>query len=255
MRTNNKSNKNNIGYNFIQHLYELFIKYINKSYSHLEKVRIFHHLIFKNHIIKIIIFVILFVIFFDKSIMVIIFTIIYCFKKYILKHENLCLTENFNNVLDSSVFEPSNNNISQYSNVFKYPELNLKSYNNVLIDPSSNVLLENNKFLPECCLYNTEYSTSKGCACITPDQQDYLRTRATNNSFSEEYDYKNLYFSPTYTFKYTFGKGITKNDEKNTFIKNSFRKNDEKYIIDYEPLTATKKSEFLKLTNMSSYTF
>ena len=170
--------------------------------------------------------------------MVIILTILYCFKKYILKHENSCLSENFNNVLDSSVFEPSNNNISQYSNVFKYPELNLKSYNNVEIVPGK-VLLENNKFLPECCLYNTEYSTSKGCACITPDQQDYLRTRAKNNSFSEEYDYKNLYFSPTL--------GIQ--GDKIPFIKN-----DEKYIIDYEPLTDTKKSEFSKLTNMSSYT-
>ena len=232
MRTNNKSN------NFIQKLYNTFIKYSNKLYSHLEKVRLFHHLLFKNHIIKIIIFVILFVIFFDKSIMVIILTIIYCFKKYILKHENSCLSENFNNVLDSSVFETSNNNISQYSNVFKHPELNLKSYNNVEIVPGK-VLLENNKFLPECCLYNTEYSTSKGCACITPDQQDYLRTRAKNNSFSEEYDYKNLYFSPTL--------GIQ--GDKIPFIKN-----DEKYIIDYEPLTDTKKSEFSKLTNMSSYT-
>ena len=52
-------------------------------------------------------------------------------------------------------------------------EIKKSSYNNVTIDPAK-VFLQDNKFLPECCLYNSEYSTSKGCACITPQQENYL---------------------------------------------------------------------------------
>ena len=92
--------------------------------------------------------------------------------------------------------------------------------------------------MPECCFYNSEYSSSKGCPCITGDQQNYLSARGTNKSYisfiQNNNDYKNKYFSPTLAFQGA-------NDP--------FKANDEKYIIDYEPLTPEKKTEFNSLIN------
>jgi hypothetical protein len=47
------------------------------------------------------------------------------------------------------------------------------------------VLFAKTPFLPECCP-NT-YSTSKGCACMTIDQQNYLMSRGGNNVPYSEY--------------------------------------------------------------------
>lgn len=41
------------------------------------------------------------------------------------------------------------------------------------------LLFKNTKFKPECCP-NT-FSTSKGCACMTMDQYNYLKLRGGNN--------------------------------------------------------------------------
>ena len=124
-----------------------------------------------------------------------------------------------------------------YSNIFKNADLNLSSYNNVAINPAK-PLLENNKFLPECCLYNSEYSTSKGCACITPTQQEYLRRRGTNKSASSfiqtDNNYTNLFFSPTLAIQ---GDPIP------------FNKNNTSYILDFENLSSEKINEFANLTN------
>lgn len=88
--------------------------------------------------------------------------------------------------------------------IFKRSDMNLDSYPNVEIKPGQ-LLFQDNKFLPECCYYNGEYSTDKGCPCITPEQQDYLRKRGKNakngkvGSFVREA--KALLFSPTIAFK------------------------------------------------------
>jgi hypothetical protein len=188
----------------------------------------------KKNIIKYGSLVILFVLIFDKLILFIIFSLYYAFKKY-FKTAKEAFTK-----LDYTNFDTSYNNFSYnplYSQVFKNTGLNLKSYNNVAIDPSK-PLLENNKFLPECCLYNSEYSTSKGCACITPTQQEYLRRRGTNKSASsflqEDTTYNNLFFSPTLAIK---GDPIP------------FHKNDTTYIVDFADLTSSKINEFANLTN------
>jgi hypothetical protein len=188
----------------------------------------------KKNIIKYGSLVILFVLIFDKLILFIIFPLYYAFTRYFIKAK-----ESFTK-LDYTNFDTSYNNLYYnplYSNVFKNTGLNLKSYNNVAIDPSK-PLLENNKFLPECCLYNSEYSTSKGCACITPTQQEYLRRRGTNKSASsfiqDNSSYNNLFFSPTLAIK---GDPIP------------FNKNTTRYIVDFADLTSTKINEFANLTN------
>ncbi|MAD12805.1 MAG: hypothetical protein CMC04_08810 [Flavobacteriaceae bacterium] len=47
------------------------------------------------------------------------------------------------------------------------------------------LLFSTTEFKPECCP-NT-YSTSKGCACMTLDQYDYLNNRGGNNEPYSEY--------------------------------------------------------------------
>jgi hypothetical protein len=184
---------------------------------------------------KVFTFIIIFVLIFDKATFLL---VTYLYSKFVLKifkkKENYT---NNNNALVSTIFEPSNNTIASLSQVFKHPELNLKSYTNVKIDPTK-VLFEDNKFLPECCFYNSEYSTSKGCPCITGDQQDYLSARGTNKSYisfiQTNNDYKNKFFSPTLAFQ---GTDVP------------FKTNEEHFIIDYEPLAPEKKTEFDSLIN------
>jgi hypothetical protein len=191
-----------------------------------------HHI--KIRIMKVFTFIIIFVLIFDKATILFILYIYNKYNNYVSKKR-----ENYtnNNDLVSTIFEPSNNTIASLSKVFKHPELNLKSYTNVKIDPTK-VLFEDNKFLPECCFYNSEYSSSKGCPCITGDQQNYLSARGTNKSYisfiQTNNDYKNKFFSPTLAFQGT---------------NNPFKTNDEHYIIDHEPLAPEKKTEFNSLIN------
>ena len=108
------------------------------------------------------------------------------------------LKENFTN------FEPSNNLPFHLASIFKHSATNFKDYPNVEIDPKK-PLFSNNKFLPECCLYNSEYSSDRGCPCVTPEQQYYLQRRGVNkhkNDFiHDKNDYKNVFFSPTLAIK------------------------------------------------------
>jgi hypothetical protein len=188
----------------------------------------------KHKLVKYAIIVIMFVLIFDKLTLFVLMYVSFFFKSLYVSHK-----EPFTK-LDYSSFDTSYNNFSYnplYSQIFKNTGLNLKSYNDVAIDPRKS-LLENNKFLPECCLYNSEYSTSKGCACITPTQQEYLRRRGTNKSASsfiqEDITYNNLFFSPTLAIK---GDPIP------------FNKNDTRYIVDFADLTSAKINEFANLTN------
>jgi hypothetical protein len=188
----------------------------------------------KITIAKVISFIIIFVLIFDKATFLL---VTYIYSKYVAKIFKKKENYTNNNALVSTIFEPSNNSIALLSNVFKHPELNLKSYTNIKIDPTK-VLFEDNKFLPECCFYNSEYSSSKGCPCITGDQQNYLNARGTNKSYSsfiqDNNDYKNKFFSPTLAFQ---------------GVNDPFKTNDEQFITDYEQLTPEKKTEFNSLIN------
>ena len=213
-------------------------KNINKLINFISFIRNYSY---KTKIFKIISYIIIFILIFDKATLLF---ITYLFNKYIYKpskkHEqfNNYSINNSNNNLAATIFEPSNNYIALLSKVYTHPELNFKSYTNVKIDPTK-VLFEDNKFLPECCFYNSEYSSSKGCPCITGDQQNYLNTRGTNKSHTSfiqsNNSYKNLYFSPSLAFQ---GEKVP------------FKINDEKFITGYEPLSSDKQTEFNRLINM-----
>ena len=221
----NKSNNNIIKY--ITSTLHIYFSNYNKAVKLFAKK---HNL--KLAFLKILSFIIVFILIFDKATILL---ILYLFNKLTALPIK---TENYSNALVSTVFEPSYNSIHLLSTVFKHPELNLKSYTNIEIDPTK-VMLEDNKFLPECCLYNSDYSSSKGCSCITYEQQDYLRLRGTNKSLDSfndsDNDYKNVYFSPTLAFQ---GDKVP------------FKANDEKYIIGYQPLTTEKINAFNGLINM-----
>jgi hypothetical protein len=205
---------------------------ITKMFSKKQKFSKKHKV--KLTLAKVLTFIIIFVLIFDKATILL---VIYLYSLY--SYWNPKKKENYtnNNALVSTVFDHSNNTIASLSKVFKHPELNLKSYTNVKIDPTK-VLFEDNKFLPECCFYNSEYSTSKGCPCITGDQQNYLSARGTNKShisfIQTNNDYKNKFFSPTLAFQ---------------GADDPFKTNEEHYIIDHEPLAPEKKTEFNSLIN------
>ena len=101
-------------------------------------------------------------------------------------------------------FEPSNNIPFHLGSIFKNGAMNFNQYPNVEINVNK-PLFSDNKFLPECCLYNNEYSSDRGCPCITPEQQYYLQRRGVNkhkNDFiHDKNDYKNVFFSPTLALK------------------------------------------------------
>jgi hypothetical protein len=223
--------------NSIHKFYEYILKQGIHINNRLNKIKVFNHYIFKNKIMKIFVGIIIFVLIFDKFTIMVITGLIYGYESYKNSHKHM-YTESYNNYLSNNFVQHYYDNITELSKVFKHPELNLKSYNDVQIDPAK-VFLQDNKFLPECCLYNTDYSTSKGCACISPEQQNYLLARGTNKaliSFTQENnDYKNIYFSPTLTLK------------ENTTPFNTHTTN---YIVDYEPLSVEKKNEFYNHINL-----
>jgi hypothetical protein len=207
---------------------------ITKMFSKKQKFTKKHKV--KLTLAKVFTFIIIFVLIFDKATILLVIYL-YGLYSYWNPKNNENYTNNNNNALVSTVFDHSNNTIASLSKVFKHPELNLKSYTNVKIDPTK-VLFEDNKFLPECCFYNSEYSTSKGCPCITGDQQNYLNARGTNKShisfIQTNNDYKNKFFSPTLAFQ---------------GADDPFKTNEEHYIIDHEPLAPEKKTEFNSLIN------
>ena len=110
----------------------------------------------------------------------------------------------FNNFETMTNYKTTEDLKHNLTNIFKNPEFNLNEYPNLEIQPGK-LFLQNNKFLPECCFYYSDYSTDKGCPCITPEQQYYLQRRGLNrdkNCFLKETnDYANIFFSPTSVFK------------------------------------------------------
>ena len=67
-----------------------------------------------------------------------------------------------------------------------------KDKNKNKLNSTQKVLLNPNKFFnynissPDCCSYNSNYSTSNGCLCITPEQYKFLNSRG-GNRFNASY--------------------------------------------------------------------
>ena len=118
--------------------------------SILSKLR--QHQLFKNRVGEFAMYVLIFVLFFDKLIIFLLMYLSYYLGNLINTHKepfinnlNYLFGRFFKNSkepftkLDYTSFDTSYNNSSYnplYSNIFKNPYLNLKSYNKVAIDPS-----------------------------------------------------------------------------------------------------------------------
>lgn len=193
-------------------------------------------------LLSLILLIILLIFFFSKLCILVTVFLDYITKKQLFSNNNnsISIVESMSN-LEHSIFEPSGNTANSLGNIFKRSELNLKAYPNAEISSAAS-LFQTNKFLPECCFYYSQYSTDKGCPCITQEQQYYLQRRGTNkdpSSFIQERrDYRNLFFSPSMALK-----GI-----KNPFIINNVY-----FKRDQEPPSDISLNEFYSLVNRNSY--
>ena len=146
--------------------------------------------------------------------------------------------ENFSN------FDASSNIPAILGNIFKHPELNLSEYPNVEIKPGER-LFTDNKFLPECCFYYSQYSTDRGCPCITPEQQYYLQRRGLNkdpDSFiKSSNDYQNIFFSPSNALK--------GNKDANNDLERIYKQNNIYFKRDEPPLSDLSINEAYRLLN------
>lgn len=50
------------------------------------------------------------------------------------------------------------------------------------VPPKGLFLFSQNNFKPECCYTPQQYSSSSGCACISPDQMKFIASRGGNNT-------------------------------------------------------------------------
>ena len=180
-----------------------------------------------SKIFKIIVCIVLFIIILDGTVY-----------NYIMNYLELN-KEGYSN-LKYSEFVSSENMPNNLGQIFKKAELNLNQYPNVEIKPGQQ-LFNDNKFLPECCMYYSDYSTDKGCPCITPEQQYHLQRRGGNrdkSNFVNEKNMKNVFFSPTNALK---GK------KEEVFIKHDIH-----YKKPDEALSEDKKKEVYSILHQQS---
>ena len=200
----------------------------------------------ESKVFKIIFSIILLLIILDKLVILYMISLYYGFQKFILKNEvdeplkiikkyTNKNSENFNN-LDLNNYQE--NIVGSISEIYKKDKYNLGEYPNVEVKGGQE-LFKHNKFLPECCMSYSHYSSYKGCPCITPEQQNYLQRRGKNRSsesFIHEFDLKNMFFSPTNTLKGNKDEIFIKHD---TYIKK-----------DPEPLSDASKNYVFSILNL-----
>jgi hypothetical protein len=147
----------------------------------------------------------------------------------------------------------NNSFVNSLGEIFKNSHYNFGEYKNVEFKPSE-LFFKNNKFLPECCNYYSDYSTSRGCPCITPEQQYYLKRRGLNRSLDstsnivydkneDKKDFKNIFFSPSKALKgeqFPFNPVVNK--EYNVYNNG-----------DQPPLSDISNNNFKKLINKNSF--
>lgn len=102
------------------------------------------------------------------------------------ENENKEITESFinleNNKSDNSIYKDKEfiNNLKD-KHEKQLDKYKLNTYPN-LDSKKCNLFFSENKFLPECCVLNYEFSSSNGCPCITPQQKYYLQYRGNNKN-------------------------------------------------------------------------
>lgn len=151
---------------------------------------------------------------------------------YYYKNNNIDTFINKQKNNSFSEFNSSNNLKHNLTNIFKNNNLDLNEYPNVQMSYDSN-FFKHNKFLPECCMYYNNYSSDKGCPCITPEQQFFLQRRGGNrniNSFINGEKSINLYFSPSNAILNREDKIFNKFIEKSKIVKTQNEK-EKKHIL------------------------
>ena len=87
-----------------------------------------------------------------------------------------------NGVKDS--WETSNqNNTSNYTSWYSHLEANKSGP--VPLKNDQLYMFSENKFHPDCC--PSRYSSSTGCACLSPEQAKYLNERGGNRTLNTEF--------------------------------------------------------------------
>jgi hypothetical protein len=112
------------------------------------------------------------------------------------KGENSTLKEDIEKFSPENASSNENVNVNEFTslesetqiNIYKDLETNNKKEESLeTIDSEIKRLdvFENTKFSPECCPSN--YSSSTGCACMTPEQMKFLGQRGGNRTLNTEY--------------------------------------------------------------------
>ena len=227
-----------------------------------------------NPLLNKLLIILLLIVIFDKLILALLTTVYLLIKKYVYKKnindEFIKIKEyilnfrkakdkKYENIekiftpwnLEREAFHNVNKNPSEFlnkndpdfmskylGNIFKTGEKNMKAYPNAKLH-SGGLYFKDNKFLPECCYYNSQYSSSKGCPCITPEQQYYLQRRGTNkhpSSFMQtDKEYKAKFFSTSLAFNPNMASNT---EEKN----NPFKEHTTNYVIGHRDLDPVKKA-------------
>lgn len=78
-----------------------------------------------------------------------------------------------------------NINTSSWNGMKAPGEINSRPNQPIPLAPNQMLMFSETKFKPECC--PNAYSSSTGCACMTMDQYNYLRTRGQKPPSFPEY--------------------------------------------------------------------
>ena len=95
--------------------------------------------------------------------------------------ENSTLKDDLEKVIppyENGIVNENDNKKEHEINIYKDLETNIGSKSNLSTNEMS--FFDNTTFNPECCPSN--YSTSSGCACMTPEQMKFLGQRGGNRT-------------------------------------------------------------------------
>jgi hypothetical protein len=95
--------------------------------------------------------------------------------------------ENENEIKDNEKNNEKEQDTSNETTINIYKDLETNNVKEEGLDSEIKRLdvFENTKFSPECCPSN--YSSSTGCACMTPEQMKFLGQRGGNRTLNTEY--------------------------------------------------------------------
>lgn len=91
--------------------------------------------------------------------------------------------ENKNTLLNNNPSPMDSKAINDSANIYSALEKN--EGGPIPLPEDEMLIFDTNKFSPDCCPSN--YSTSEGCVCASPEQMKYLNERGGNRTLTGEY--------------------------------------------------------------------